>query len=157
MSVGVRTRGAKFRSSTSGLRAAPGGGGVRAVAAVEEHEARGEVLVAQVGVEPPDLRQLGEPLVDDGAVREARDREVDADLLAQHLVEGEAEEVAAGQPSVLAQPLRAAEEGLAHHRRRPARGGARRGEKAHPARVGCVVGSAANTLVGAHFPMNPRR
>ena len=31
-----------------------------------------------------------------------------------------------------------------------------RGEKAHPARVGCVVGSAAYTLVGAHFPMNPR-
>ena len=26
-----------------------------------------------------------------------------------------------------------------------------RGEKAHPARVGCVVGSAANTLIGAHF------
>ena len=34
-----------------GLGAAPGGGGVRAVAAVEQHEARGEVLVAQVGVE----------------------------------------------------------------------------------------------------------
>ena len=31
-----------------------------------------------------------------------------------------------------------------------------RGEEAHPARVGCVVGSAANTLVGAHFLLNPR-
>jgi hypothetical protein len=31
-----------------------------------------------------------------------------------------------------------------------------RGEKAHSARVGCVVGSAANTFVSAHFLLNPR-
>ena len=31
-----------------------------------------------------------------------------------------------------------------------------RGEEAHAARVGCIVGSAANTLVGAHCPLNPR-
>ena len=27
-----------------------------------------------------------------------------------------------------------------------------RGEKAHPARIGCVVGSAANTSIGAFHP-----
>ena len=97
------------------LRAAPGGRGVGAVAAVEQHEARGVVRVAQVGIEPPDLRQLGEPLVDDGAVRQARDREVVADLLAQHLVEREAQQVAAGEPAVLAEARRPAEERLPHH------------------------------------------
>ena len=111
------------------LRAAPGGGGVRAVAAVEEDEARGEVLVAQVGVEPPDLRQLREPLVDDGAVREARDREVGADLLAQHLVEGEAEQVAARRAS---RPRSAPSGGGRGPGAPPARSGARRRPEAAP-------------------------
>ena len=95
------------------LRAAPGGRGVGAVAAVEQHEARGVVRVAQVRVELADLRQLRQALVDHGAVREARDREVGADLGAQHLVEREAQQVAAGEPAVFAQPCRPAEERLA--------------------------------------------
>ena len=92
---------------------------------MEEHEARGEVLVAQVGVEPADLRELGETLVHDGPVREARHREVGAHLLAQDVVEGEAQQVAAGEPAVLAQAFRPAEEGLAHDRGRAPRGRAR--------------------------------
>jgi hypothetical protein len=108
------------------LRAAPGGRGVGAVAAVEQHETRGVVRVAQVRVELADLRQLGEPLVDDRAVRQARDREVVADLLAQHLVEREPQQVAAGEPAVLGKPRRPAKERLAHDRRRAARRGARR-------------------------------
>ena len=108
------------------LGAPPGGGGVRGVAAVEEHEARGAVLVPQVGIELGDPRELGEAAVDDGAVGKARDREVVAPGLAQGLVEGEAQQVAAGEPAVLADAGGPAEESLAHHGRGAAGGGAGR-------------------------------
>ncbi len=88
--------------SPEGLGSAPRGGGIRAIAAVEEEEAGGEAGVLEVGIELGDAGEGEEAFVDHRAVREADDGEVVARHLPNRLVEGQTQEVAADEPAFYA-------------------------------------------------------